>query len=72
MDTGALLVLGIVVLLVVGVNGLLILAMRRGGGGASIRLFQKAAKRARNPWITEDEQLKELSDLVDNLKEHED
>ena len=69
MDTDVLIVLILVIALVVVVNGLLVLAMRRGRTGGWIRLWQQAARRTRNPWGEEDASLKELSDLVEKLKD---
>ena len=68
METNVLIVLIIVIVLVVGVNGLLVMMMRR-GHGSHIRLWQQAARRARDPWGEEHKKLEELSDLVEQLKE---
>jgi hypothetical protein len=68
METDVLIVLIIVILLVVGVNGLLVMMMRR-GHGSHIRLWQRATRRARDPWRDEREKLEKLSDLVEKLKD---
>lgn len=73
MDSGMIVVLVIVFVLVVGVNGFLLLYLRRGAGrpGESgwFGLWKKVARRARNPWESEDNDLKELSTLVEKLKD---
>ena len=69
METRVILALLIVVILVLGVNGLLILALRKGRDIQQIRLWQKAVHRARDPWQNENKDLEELSRLVSELKE---
>lgn len=69
MDSKILIAILIVGLLVVGVNGALFLVHRRGATGQHIRMWQKAAKNAQNPWGEEEKQLKELSNLVAQYKE---
>ncbi|HUF39833.1 MAG TPA: hypothetical protein VMN57_15015 [Anaerolineales bacterium] len=69
MERELLIVLILVVLLVVGINGLLVLALRRGKGSEHIRLWQQAARRAQKPWHNEDEQLEALSKIVKELKD---
>jgi hypothetical protein len=69
MDNGILIVIIILLVLIVGVNGLLILGLRRGKGEGRIRMMQRAARRVSDPWGKENEQLKELSDLVEKLKD---
>lgn len=69
METSILIALILVVLLVVAVNGLLFLLMRKGRPGQHVRMWQAAASRARKPWEEEDKQLEELADLVRELKE---
>ncbi len=59
--------------LVIGVNLVALLRFRAGRGEQNgiiqfIRLGQKAAGRARNPWEQEDQALKELSQMVGELK----
>lgn len=68
METKALIAIGIVLLLVVGINGALYLMLRKGKSNRHFQLWQKAASSARNPWKEEDDQLQELSKLVDDLK----
>ena len=68
MKTDVLIVLILVILLVVGVNGLLVMMMRR-GHGSHIRLWQQAARKARDPWGEEHKKLEELSGLVEKLKD---
>lgn len=60
--------LALVVLIVVGINGLLLLAVRKKHGFTQIQLWQKAAHTARDPWQKENEQLAELSRLVTDLQ----
>lgn len=71
METKAIIAIIVVVLLVVGVNGVLYLMMRKSQVGRHFRLWQQAANRARNPWQEENDQLNELSKLVENLKKDE-
>ena len=70
MNSSILLVIFLVILIVVGVNGVLFLMIRgkKTFNTKSFQMLQKAAKRAQNPWESENDALKELSDLVDNLK----
>jgi hypothetical protein len=68
-ETKVIIALIIVIILVVGVNGFLILALRKGRDIQQIQLWQKAAKRARDPWQTENKDLEELSQLVSKLKQ---
>jgi len=69
METRVLLALLIVVVVVVGVNGFLLNALRKGRNIRHIQLWQKAAHRARDPWQPENKDLAELSRLVSQLKE---
>jgi hypothetical protein len=62
------LVICLTVLIVVGVNATLLVALRRGNDVGQIELFKRAASRARRPWIHEDEALVELSKRVADLK----
>ena len=64
MENRVLLALLIVVILVIGINGFLFYRLKGGQTRQHIRMWQKAAGRARNPWQAEDEQLSELADLV--------
>lgn len=63
------LVVCLTVFIVVGLNASIYAFLRRGSGAAQIDLFRKAAGRARQPWITEDQALQELSDRVTALRE---
>ncbi len=74
MDSGMIIVLVIVVVLVVGVNGLLILNLRRGfnkfkSPSLWFGQFRNITRRARNPWENENKDLEELSKLVEQLKD---
>jgi len=69
MEIRVLIALLIVIALVVGVNGLLLVALRKGRDIQQIQLWQKAAHRARDPWQPENDDLAELSKLVSQLKE---
>lgn len=71
MDTRVIVALLIVIVLVVGVNGLLLIALRKGRDIQQIQLWQKAVHRARDPWQGENKDLQELSQLVSQLKEKE-
>jgi hypothetical protein len=62
------LVICLTVLIVVGVNATLLVALRRGNDVGQIELFKRAAGRARQPWIHEDEALVELSKRVADLR----
>ncbi len=63
------LVIVLTVLIVIGVNALLYVGLRRGDDAGLIELSRKAFKRARNPWQDEDDALQELSNLVAKHKE---
>ena len=62
------LVVVLTVVIVIGINGLLYLALRRGNEANMIDLTRKALKNTRNPWEEEDRSLQELSSLVADLK----
>lgn len=62
-------VICITLFIVIGINAsIYVYFTRRRNQVSQAELFSKAAKRARSPWETEDEQLKELSQLVDQMK----
>jgi hypothetical protein len=61
------LVIVLTVLIVVGVNGILYLALRRGNEANMVDVARKFLHNARNPWIEEDQALQELSRLVADL-----
>ena len=63
------LVLCLVLMMGLGLPISLLLAARRGKEVQEISLYKKAAKRARNIWGTEDQQLDELSKRVEKLKD---
>ena len=65
------LVVVLTVVIVIGINGLLYLALRRGNEANMIDLTRKALKNTRNPWEEEDRSLQELSTLITNLKAQE-
>jgi hypothetical protein len=67
METKIILALVVVVLLVVGINGMLLVAVRKNRDIKHFQLWQKAIHRARDPWHGEDQDLAELSRLVSNL-----
>jgi hypothetical protein len=62
------LVIVLAAVIVIGVNGMLYLALRRGNEANLIDLARKSFRRARNPWQDEEDELKELADLVAGLK----
>ncbi|MBE0408640.1 MAG: hypothetical protein IBX69_02785 [Anaerolineales bacterium] len=66
MDYGKLmLVFLITIVLVVGVNGLIYVMLRRVNAIGEIELFRKAIKRAKKPWAQEDDALEELARRVE-------
>jgi hypothetical protein len=64
----AFLVVCITLIAVVAINVGIYLSVRRGDDVNAINMFRKAARRARDPWKDEDDALKELSNLVSNLR----
>ena len=66
------LVIGLTLLIVIGVNVLIYFSVTRKGTIGQIELLRRAAKQARNPWEVEDNSLAELSKLVAELKENSD
>lgn len=69
MDTGrAALVIILTLLIVIGVNALIYLSLRKRSSIGQIEMMRRAAKRARNPWEDEDNNLRELSRRVAELK----
>lgn len=64
----AFLVICLTVAAVVALNVMIYLSLRRGNEVTTVDLVRKAARRVRNPWKDEDDALKELADLVSNLK----
>jgi hypothetical protein len=64
----AFLVVCLTVAVVIAINVMIFLSLRRGNEVTTIDLMRKAARRARNPWKDEDEALKELANLVSDLQ----
>jgi hypothetical protein len=64
----ALLVICLTVGVVILINVMIYLSLRRGNEVTTVDLFRKAARRARNPWQDEDDALRELSDIVAGLR----
>ncbi len=56
--------------LVVGINGLLITALSRGGARKEIELIRRASQSAQSPFRKEDDALRELHRRVVHLSEH--
>jgi len=70
MDTDrAALVICLTLFIVIGINAAIYVSFRRGEGVRQVDLFRQAFKTARQPWKSEDDALKELSDLVSDIKE---
>jgi len=65
------LVIVLTAVIVIGINGLLYVAFRRGNEANMINLTRKALQNTRNPWQEEDQALQELSKLVADLKAQE-
>ena len=64
----ALLVICLTVGVVVLINIMIYLSLRRGNEVTTVDLMRKAARRARNPWQDEDSALQELSEIVAGLR----
>lgn len=62
------LVILIAVGLVVVINGVLILGLRRGDTQRQIELFRRAIGVARNPWARQNRDLDELRERVEQLE----
>jgi hypothetical protein len=62
------LVIGLTLLIVIGVNVLIYFSVTRKGTIGQIELMRRAANQARNPWEVEDNSLSELSKLVADLQ----
>ncbi len=70
MDTGrAAIVICVTLFLVIGINAAIYVAFIRKNSVSQIEMMRRAAERARDPWQSENEDLKELSRLVKQLKE---
>ena len=72
METNILIVLGMVIVLIVVINGLLVVMFRNAKDIQHIQLIQRAVRQARNPWQKEEEALQALSQLVSQYKEDHD
>ncbi len=69
MDTGrAALVIFLTLFIVIGVNALIYLSLRKRSSIGQIEMMRRAARRARNPWEDEENDLRELSRRVAELK----
>jgi len=62
------LVVCITLFIVVGINAAIYVSVTRKNSIGQIELMRRAANRARDPWKPEDDNLKELSRLVSDLK----
>jgi hypothetical protein len=69
MDTTKLIIAGLVILFVIGLNIGLIRAARRGSFHRDIEMYRRVAQRAQDPFQKEDQDLAELARLVSKLKE---
>ena len=58
----------ITLFIVIGFNAMIYAWAKRDQTVGQIELFRRAAHRAQQPWITEDQALKELSEKVAELK----
>lgn len=73
MDTTKILfVLCITLAAVAILNAAIFAALRRGNETGQIELFQRAVRRSRQPWQSEDDALNELSKRVEELKRKDD
>ena len=70
MDTSKLIpIMCLALFIAVGVNAAIYAALRRGKEAGQIDLLRRAVGRARRPWGEEEDNLKELSQRVADLKE---
>ena len=65
----AALVICLTLFVVIGINAAIYVSFRKGEGVKQVDLFRQAFKTARQPWKSEDDSLKELSELVSELKQ---
>jgi hypothetical protein len=70
--TKILFVLCITLAAVAILNAAIFAALRRGNETGQIELFQRAVRRSRQPWQSEDDALNELSKRVEELKRKDD
>ena len=59
-------VICLVVAIVIAVNGVLVLAARR--GGSEVEMLRRAANAARNPWANQEKEISELRERVAQLE----
>jgi len=72
MDTTKIILVVCITLAAVAIiNAAIFAALRRGNESGQIELFQRAVRRSRQPWQTEDDTLKELAKRVEDLKKKE-
>jgi hypothetical protein len=72
MDTTKIVLVVCITLAVVAIlNAAIFAALRRGNEAGQIDLFQRAVRRSRQPWQSEDDALHELSKRVQELKRKE-
>lgn len=70
MDYGKIILVACLTLFIVlGVNAFIFTILRNRSSVSQIELFRKAAGSAKQPWKTEEEALKELSQKVNELKQ---
>jgi hypothetical protein len=69
--TKVILVVCITLAAVAIINAAIFAAIRRGNEAGQIELFQRAVRRTRQPWQSEDDALQELSKRVEELKKKE-
>ena len=67
-STKIILVVCITLAAVALINAAIFAALRRGNDAGQIELLQRAVRRSRQPWQSEDDALKELSRRVEALK----
>ena len=66
------LVICLTVFIVVGINATIYVALRGRNEVGQIELLRRAAKTARRPWQSEDENLRKLAEMVADLRQSED
>jgi hypothetical protein len=65
-------VICLTVIIVVGINAAIFGMMRRGNEARQVELLRKAARSLRQPWSSEDQDLKELSRKVAEIRARQD
>ncbi len=58
----------LIILFVLGINFYLLQALRGKNGPSEIDIIRKAGNRLKQPWKPEDDQLENLSNMVDRLQ----